>query len=68
MPHISTIIGGLTTGKVPLQYPVVRYLGCLDTRYMVAKPEPAIQRMTQLLEKLRNLKQKSTDDCDAIIR
>ena len=54
--------------RCPLQYPVVRYLVCLDSRYMVAKPEQAIQRMTQLLEKLMNLKQKSADDCDAIIR
>ena len=54
--------------RCPLQYPVVRYLVCLDPRYMVAKPEQAIQRMTHLLEKLMNLKQKSADDCDAIIR
>ena len=48
--------------RCPLQYPVVRYLVCLDPRCMVAKPGQAIQRMTQLL------KQKSADDCDAIIR
>ena len=54
--------------RCPLQYPVVRYFVCLDPRYMVAKPEQAIRKMTQFLEKLMNLKQISVDDCDAIIR
>ena len=39
--------------RCPLQYLVGRHLVCLDPRYMVAKPEQAIQRMTQLLEKLK---------------
>ena len=54
--------------RCPLQYSVVRYLVCLDPRFMVAKPEQTFQRIMQLLEKLMNLKQKSVDDCDAIIR
>ena len=33
-------------GRCPLQYPVVKYVVCLNPRYMVSKPEQAIQRMT----------------------
>ena len=38
--------------RCPLQYPVVRYLVCLDPRIMVSKPDQAIRKMTQLLEKV----------------
>ena len=35
---------------------------------MAAKPEQATNKMTQLLEKLLNLRQRRAEDCDAIIR
>ena len=54
--------------RCPLQYPDVRCLTCLDPRYMAAKPEQATNKMTQLLEKLLNFRQRRAEDCDAIIR
>ena len=54
--------------RCPLQYPVVRYLTCLDPRYMAARPEQATNKMTQLLKKLLHLRQRRAEDCDAIIR
>ena len=41
---------------------------CLDAKYMAAHPEQAMDKMRQLLEKLMNLKQRSADDCDTILR
>ena len=52
----------------PLQYPVVRNIVCLDPKYMAAHPDQALDKMRQLLEKLRNLKQRSAHDCDTILR
>ena len=54
--------------RCPLQYPVVRNIVCLDPKYMAAHPDQAMDKMRQLLEKLMNLKQRSADDCDTILR
>ena len=54
--------------RCPLQYPVVRNNVCLDPKYMAAQPEQTIDKMRQLLEKLMNLKWRSADDCDTILR
>ena len=35
---------------------------------MAAHPDQAMDKMRQLLEKLMNLKQRSADDCDTILR
>ena len=53
--------------RCPLQYPVVRNIVCLDPKYMAAHPDQAMD-MRQLLENLMNLKQRSADDCDTILR
>ena len=53
--------------RCPLQYPVVRYLVCLDPRIMVRNPDQAIRKMTQLLEKVMTLKQRSADNYDTIL-
>ena len=54
--------------RCSLQYPVVRNIVCLDPKYMAAHPDQAMDQMRQLLEKLMNLKQRSADDCDTILR
>ena len=54
--------------RCPLQYPVVRNIVCLDPKYMAAHPDQSMDKMRQLLEKLINLKQRSADDCDTILR
>ena len=54
--------------RCPLQYPIVRNIVCLDPKYMAAHPDQAMNKMRQLLEKLMNLKQRSADDCDTILR
>ena len=41
---------------------------CLDLKYMATHPDQAMNKMRQLLEKLMNLKQRSADDCDTILR
>ena len=41
---------------------------CLDPKYMAPHPDQAMDKMRQLLEKLMNLKQRSADDCDTILR
>ena len=52
----------------PLQYPVVRYLVCLDPRFTVRNPDQVIRKMTKLLKKVITLKQRSADDYDTILR
>ena len=54
--------------RCPSQYPVVRNIVCLDPKYMASHPDQAMDKMRQLLEKLMNLKQRSADDCDKILR
>ena len=54
--------------RYPLQYSVVMNVVCLDPKYMAAHPDQAMDKMRQLLEKLMNLKQRSADDCDTILR
>ena len=54
--------------RCPLQYPGVRNIVCLDPKYMAAHPDQAMDKMRQLLEKLMNLKQRSADYCDTILR
>ena len=54
--------------RCPLQYPVVRNIVCLDPKYMAGHPDEATDKMRKLLEKLMNLKQRSADDCDSVMR
>ena len=54
--------------RCPLQYPVVRNIVCLDLKYMAGHPDEATDKMRKLLEKLMNLKQRSADDCDSVMR
>ena len=54
--------------RCSLQYSVVRYLVCLDPGIMVSNPDQAIRKITQLLEKVMILKQRSADYCDTILR
>ena len=54
--------------RCPLQCPVMRNIVCLDPKYMAAHPDQAMDKISQLLKNLMNLKQRSADDCDTILR
>ena len=63
MSGVSAVINCQVIGKVPFAVS-----SCEDPKYMAAHPDQAMDKMRQLLEKLMNLKQRSADDCDTILR
>ena len=68
MAGVSAVINCQVIGKVPFAVSSCEEHCVLRSKIHGSTSRPSYGKMRQLLEKLMNLKQRSPDDCDTILR